>query len=394
MFLFNGPSANLSGAGGILVMIPYGTDVGFAIGRLAAVFHDVATRLCGDASRVHFAFARVDRQRGCASLPAEFTNYLEFNHRSPDGDGMTELVRYVHTRGISAILALDMPVESSCARVARRAGVTHIVSYWGAPMSSLQNAFTLALKRLEVRAIHRARPDLFVFESRAMREFAVRGRGISHHQTAVVPTGVDPEYFRPMTEYRGAAHERFEIPPDRAIIVYAGHLHERKGVRVLMRAMVELVQRMGRRDVHALFLGNRPGESKAFETDWQGAQDFVTFGGYQSDVPTVLADCYAGCIPSTGWDSFPMSSLEMQACGLPVIVSDLQGTPETIERDVTGLVTPAGDATALAQAIAALVDKPDRRAEMARAARVRIEGGFTRAHQVNELCAVLGGVRP
>jgi len=80
-----------------------------------------------------------------------------------------------------------------------------------------------------------------------------------------------------------------------------------------------------------------------------------------------------------------MSSLEMQSCGLPVIVSDLQGVPETVKRDETGFVVPAGDAQALARAIVSLVDAPQRREQMAAAARARIINGFTRRHQVDAL---------
>ena len=84
-----------------------------------------------------------------------------------------------------------------------------------------------------------------------------------------------------------------------------------------------------------------------------------------------------------------MSSLEMQACGLPVLVSDWQGVPETIADGETGVVVKTGDTALLAQAIAALVDDPSRRDRMALAARARIEAAFTREHQVINLTRYL-----
>ena len=60
-----------------------------------------------------------------------------------------------------------------------------------------------------------------------------------------------------------------------------------------------------------------------------------------------------------------MSSLEMQACGLPVIASDCQGVPETIAPLSTGLVVKAGDAEALADAMIRMADRPDERDEWA-----------------------------
>jgi glycosyltransferase involved in cell wall biosynthesis len=87
-----------------------------------------------------------------------------------------------------------------------------------------------------------------------------------------------------------------------------------------------------------------------------------------------------------------MSSLEMQSCGLPVVVSDLQGVPETIVDQVTGVVVPAGDAVALAGAIISLVDDPARRERMSLAARRRIVDGFTRDRQIDSLTRFLSDV--
>jgi glycosyltransferase involved in cell wall biosynthesis len=365
-------------------MVPYGIDVGFAIGRLVGVFYDVCVSLTGTAGNVHFAFAGLG-DGTCANLPAGFRNLLDFNHHNFTRSAGRRLADYIRTHRVTAVFALDMPASSRCPALARRAGVRSVISYYGAPMSPPNSGVRLALKRLEVRLLRRHRPDLFIFESNAMRALGVRGRGLSPSATAIIPTGVDAERFRPMSSETGAVYRRFAIPPERRIIAYMGHLHERKGVRVLMRAMTAVVRRLGRQDIHFLFLGDRAGEAAEFASEWRDARDFVTFAGYQADIPQILAGCYAGCIPSNGWDSFPMSSLEMQACGMPVIVSDCQGTPETVADGVTGIVTPAGDEHALAAAIVELVDDPDRRREMSNAARDRIETGFTRAHQVANL---------
>jgi glycosyltransferase involved in cell wall biosynthesis len=378
----------MRGRNGILVMIPYPATVGFAIGRLISVFYEVCLTLTGDRRHVHFAFSGSNRGE-CPDLPDDFGNLVAFNHGNfTDGD-LEHLVRYVADNDVGCILGLDLQVGARWLKSVRRAGARTVVAYWGAPMSSPQSPPKLAIKRLEVRLLHRHRPDLFVFESAAMQRLAVNGRGVPAQQTAVIPTGVDVARFRPLPECAGLVYQRFRIPSERKIVAFMGHLHERKGVRVLLRAVACAVRDRGRRDIHALLLGDRPGEAQQFEDEWAPIRDYVTFGGYQQDVVGLLAGCYAGCIPSTGWDSFPMSSIEMQACGLPVIVSDLQGTPETIENGVTGLVAPAGDADALASAILALVDDPAQRAQMSAAARHRIETSLSRAHQVDRLVRCL-----
>jgi len=373
---------------GMLVMIHYDIEVGFAIGRLVSVFYEMAHQLTGSADRVHFSFTRVGAGRSKA-LPDQFQQFVEFDPRQPAPAAVTMLKNYISDHRIDTVFALDLSANASYLGELRKAGIKRVFSYWGAPMSSLNSGLRLLLKRLELALLRRAKPDYFIFESRAMQNHAVFGRGIAQGRTLVVPTGVDASRFRRTPRDGELVYERFGIPRHRRVIVYMGHLHERKGVQVLMRAAVHLAHEMHREDIHILFLGNVDDEAQRLLPHWEDAASQITFGGYQSDIPALLSGCYAGCIPSTGWDSFPMSSLEMQACGLPVLASDCQGVPETIADRETGVVVPAGDAQRLAIAIARLVDDPNGRDSMARGARRRIENGFTRQHQLNNLVRCL-----
>jgi glycosyltransferase involved in cell wall biosynthesis len=374
--------------GAILVMISYEIDVGFAIGRLIRVFFQACARLAGGADRVHFSFGQV-AGRPCPNLPEGFANILEFDYKNPDASALRRLSGYIRQHGIETVIGLDLSASATFLPVARAAGAHNVIGYWGAPMSSINSGLKLLLKRLEVRLLRRHRPNLFIFESEAMRHMAVCGRGIPAADTAVVHTGVDADKFRPLPDAVGLMHARFGIPQNRRVVVYMGHLHERKGVQVLMQAMDYVVNQRSRKDLHAVFLGNRNGEETTFRKFWEPAATHITFGGYQSDIPELMAGCYMGCIPSTGWDSFPMSSLEMQACGLPVVVSDWQGVPETVADGETGMVTATGNVEALGDALIGLVDDPDRRARMSSAARARIEAGFTVPHQVDNLLLLL-----
>jgi glycosyltransferase involved in cell wall biosynthesis len=373
---------------GMLVMIRYEIEIGFAIGRLVSAFYEMARQLTGSARQVHFSFSKVGSARSNA-LPQDFNRVIEFDSRQPTPAAVASLADYIRRHRIDTIFALDLSANASYLNELRQAGIKCVFSYWGAPMSSLNSGVKLLLKRLEVALLRRARPNYFIFESRAMQKYAVSGRGIDEGATAVVPTGVDAMKFQRDPSQAALVYERFDIPSGRRVIVYMGHLHERKGVHVLMRAAVHLVSEMHRDDIHVLFLGNRGDEVEKFRQEWSGAAAHITFGGYQTDIPALLSGCYAGCIPSTGWDSFPMSSLEMQACSLPVLASDWQGVPETIADGETGVVVPVSDAQHLAAAIAALVDDPSRRDRMALAARQRIENGFTVQRQIDNLVQCL-----
>lgn len=369
-------------------MIHSDIEVAFATGRLVGVFFEMARQLTGSADRVHFSFTHISGGRA-NGLPNHFDQLIEFEAREPTPDSVALLKNYISDHRIDTLFALDLPADASYLGELRKAGIKRVFSYWRAPMSPLSGELRLLVKRLEVALLQRAKPDYFIFESRAMQSYALFGRGIAQGRTLVIPTGVDVARFRRTPRDSELVYERFNIPRHRRVIVYMGHLHERKGAHVLMRAAVHLVQELHRDDVHVLFLGNIGNEIELLRAHWNDAASHITFGGYQTDVPALLSGCYAGCVPSTGWDSFPMSSLEMQACSLPVLASDCQGVPETIATGETGVVLPAGNVQRLAAAIAKLVDDPNNHDRMARGARRRIEEAFTYQHQLNSLVRCL-----
>lgn len=369
----------------ILVLLPYPSTIGFAIGRLIRPWFAAASRAAGGSGGVHFCFKELDGT--CHYLPEGFSNVVGFDVYSGRTSEIEGLASYVADNHIEALMALDLPVETPWLREVRERGVQTVISYFGTTASSINRGPKLFAKRFEVRFLRPHQPDLYIFESRAMARTATHGRGIAADSVTIIPTGVDPEVFHPEAGDGTDAHETFEIPRDRKIVVFMGHLAERKGVRVLLRAANHVVESMGRSDLHFLFLGNREGQEEDFRQDFGPAvaQGFVTFGGYHSEIPPLLTGCYLGCIPSSGWDSFPMSSLEMQACGLPVVVSDLQGTPETIEDGRSGVVVPTSDHVALAEALADLADDPARRQALSDYARRRIVESLTVDHQATRL---------
>ena len=128
----------------------------------------------------------------------------------------------MRTHRIDVALGFDQPIRRPGYAALRAGGVRTFVSYWGAPMSSVNHGLMLAFKRLEVLLSSRSGPDHYVFESVAMRRSAVSGRGIPNAKTSVTSLGVDTERFRPAEQPTWYAHDAFGIPRDRRIVYYSG----------------------------------------------------------------------------------------------------------------------------------------------------------------------------
>lgn len=377
----------------ILVIIPFDITIGFAFSKLIGVFFEACAQAVGTVNDVHFAFAAVGSQSS-AALPPGYSNLVEFNTREYTSDDIARLCAYIRKHCIETVFVVDATAQERYLPEVRRAGVRTVIAYWGAPLSGLNSGLKLFMKRVEVRYLRPSKPDHFIVESQSMKQTAINGRGIPAHMTTIVPTGVDHTRFRPLPTHHRDVYVKFSIPLDRSVVVFMGHLHHRKGVHILLQAADQMVKRCGRTDIHFLFLGNRPGEAEAFSDtyDREATAQYVTFGGYQNGIPELLAGCHLGCIPTTGWDSFPLSPLEMQASGLPVVVSDCQGLPESVSDGVTGLVVPTGDVNALAVAIQRIVDDKNLHGKMSLAAVQRIRASYTRTKQVQALTQVICSV--
>jgi glycosyltransferase involved in cell wall biosynthesis len=87
-------------------------------------------------------------------------------------------------------------------------------------------------------------------------------------------------------------------------------------------------------------------------------------------------------------EAFGMALIEAQASGLPVVAGKSGGVGDVIADGVTGVLVPAGDAGAFAEAVRGLIVDPGRRAAMGAAAREKAR----REHDIGAAAARLGRI--
>jgi glycosyltransferase involved in cell wall biosynthesis len=164
-------------------------------------------------------------------------------------------------------------------------------------------------------------------------------------------------------------------------IVAVGGLHPAKGFDDLLRAAADL-HRRGRL-LETVIVGGGP-EARSLERLAQrlGLGAAVQFTGWQSSEDALDHMRRAALLvhPSIGLgDAVPTVIKEAMALGTPVIASAVAGIPELLDDGRCGVLTPPRNPRALADAIASLLDAPDRRRELAVAARARVEEQFNQA---------------
>ena len=220
--------------------------------------------------------------------------------------------------------------------------------------------------RMQGRVARRLAPVLVPSGSSADdigREFGVR-----RDRVEVVPLGVDTRHFHP-----GAAPERV---PGRIVCVASAD-SPLKGVATLLRATAKLATE---RDVR-LTLVSRPtpgGPTEAL-VDELSLRDRVEFtsGLTDAELGRLVASAEVAVVPSF-YEGFSLPAVEAMASGTPLVASRAGALPEVAGTDgaAARLVEP-GDPEELAAEIGALLDDPQERDRMGRAAWQRVQERFT-----------------
>jgi glycosyltransferase involved in cell wall biosynthesis len=186
--------------------------------------------------------------------------------------------------------------------------------------------------------------------------------GIPHARIALVPSGVDAAAIRstPSEDLRAWAG----VPNGGQLVVTVAAATVEKGLDVIDGAVGALTQQG--RDLRWVLIGDGPerGHHASFGEQWFPGRMFLP--GHHPDPVRLLRDADLFVLPSLS-EGLGTSVLDAMALDLPVVTSDAGGLPELVGTDA-GLAVPAGDAKALAAAVARMLDDPELR-------RRSIEGG-------------------
>ena len=251
------------------------------------------------------------------------------------------------------------------AEVARRchaAGVVHLHAHFGT------NSATVAMLAGEMGG------PRWSFTVHGPEEFDAPVALSLGEKIAVVHCGIEPDRIQPVALPEGAA------------LVAIGRFAPQKGFALLIEALAAVP------GVRLLLVGD--GELRgqvAAAVAAHGLQDRVDFRGWQNEAGVARALTQAGglVLPSFA-EGLPVVIMEAMAMGRPVIATAIAGVPELVTPE-TGWLVPAGDAGALAGAIAALAATPPARlAAMGAAGRARVLQRHDIDREAARLAALFG----
>lgn len=219
-----------------------------------------------------------------------------------------------------------------------------------------------------------------------------------HDRLKTVYPGVDHLRFSPGDQ--ASARRKLGLPQDAALLLCVGRIQPLKGLRLAIEALAQLEPAVDRH-VELLLLGGASGPSGEREVahlkaaaEAAGIDDRVSFLGPVPHEATVdhyrAADAVLVCSYS---ESFGLSALEAQACGIPVVATDVGGLSHVVRDGRSGFLIAERDPSVLAGHIKTLLADPDMAdsfsdAAFASARRFTWERTATELHELYE-CLVI-----
>jgi phosphatidylinositol alpha-1,6-mannosyltransferase len=213
----------------------------------------------------------------------------------------------------------------------------------------------------------------------------------------VLPSGVDSTLFRPDPAARDELRRRYHLGAA-PVVCCVSRLVPRKGQDTLIRALPRIRQRVP--GVRLLLVGGGPDERRLRRLATAcGVTDAVLLVGRvpAEELPAHYAVGDAFGLPcrthAGGLDveGLGIAALEAAAAGLPVVIGDSGGAPETVRDGVTGYVLSGRDVAALADTLVTLLGDPARAEAMGAAGRDWMRRDWSWPARVAQLRHLLTG---
>jgi glycosyltransferase involved in cell wall biosynthesis len=215
--------------------------------------------------------------------------------------------------------------------------------------------------------------------SNAVRDFFISANPDREAKFQTVYHGVDRSVYDRAISGR-TLRETLGLNDSDVLVTFAGRFNGWKGQNILAEAMPAVFKQV--QNVRFLFIGSCFKGQEHFEQELKTQVDGLvqqgckaTVLGFQSNLPEWLAATDIFVLPSTSPEPNATVTIAAMAMGLPVIGTNIGGTPESVVDGETGLLVDPGNPGQLADAVTVLARDAVRRKDMG-------EKGYQRALQM------------
>jgi glycosyltransferase involved in cell wall biosynthesis len=234
------------------------------------------------------------------------------------------------------------------------------------------------------RFLYRKWTDRVVTSGEVIRKNLCQSLKLDPARVQTIQSSVDLERFHPRL---GGTLKRRElgIGKDTKLIGIIGRVGQIKGQQYLIEAASKIIQI----DPSVRFLLAIKEEDPDIARlnrliDQQDLSHYFILTGFHTDVENVMAALDLGIVTSIGSEANCRVVLELMASGKPVVATQVGIIPEVISHNVSGLLIPPKDSSALIEAISFLLKNPEKIRDLGLEARKTAERRFNLRRFVEE----------
>lgn len=257
--------------------------------------------------------------------------------------------------------------------------VPSVLVTWHTP--SLRITWNRRARTLLQYAIRNPRLDVITLSATNLHTYRTRYCPPAARVHVVEP-GLDLSRF----QTANASRSKTRPVSETLRLVTVARLAPQKDLATLLTALA-LAQQDTPRRLTLTIVGDGPDRAALEQTvHAYGLGDVITFLGWRSDIPDILAghDVY---VTSSLYEGFPFSVIEALAAGLPVIATAVDGLNDMIT-DTFGVLTPPASPTMLAQAICQVAMNPEWVADAGLNAAQYAAASFTASRMTEQTAAL------
>jgi L-malate glycosyltransferase len=229
--------------------------------------------------------------------------------------------------------------------------------------------------------------DCFICASNAIRDMVVAD-GVSEERAVTVHEGIDVEHVLAAPPVN--VHETLWLPHHAPLVCNVAALVPHKGQRYLIEAAHLVIREMPDARFVIFGEGDLREHLERLIHDHR-LEKHVLLPGFRTDI----LGCIKGCdlfVMSSVTEGLGTSLLDAMACSKAIVATRAGGIPEVVDDGSTGLIVPARDAPALANAVVTLLNDEPQRRRMAMEGFARVQRHFTVEQMVAETAAVYARV--
>jgi glycosyltransferase involved in cell wall biosynthesis len=248
---------------------------------------------------------------------------------------------------------------------------------WQVYTSSIKEWFYILLERYAASL-----SDGLITVSELNKQEAININLAPPEKFTTIYSGIDLNRFKVNVERIKMCHS-LGLSPNQPIIGTIGRLSTQKAPLDFVAAAKIVLQQ--KPNAQFIMVGDGPLASEVSQAI--GDEPRIKVFGYRDDVPEVLSVLNLFVLSSL-WEGLGRALTEAMIMGVPVAATAVDGVPELVTHQQTGLLSPPGDPARLADNIIWLLDYPEEAQRMRQCARKRVVPTFSAERMVEQIEAL------